>query len=549
MRSDLPNGKARGRRGPIGRYRVMPASCGMFEKPLTEVRPARGAWSLSLALILAGACWADSPVATVGIRLGTDVDAETLDPRLMRNTTAYRVVNLLFDGLVELDSRLEPQPSLAERWENPEPTVWLFHLRGGVHFHDGSPLTADDVVYTFETILDPSVQARFRSLYEPIVTVEALDSLTVRMELSEPYAPLLAYLDVGIIPKQYVEAGGDLSNAPIGTGPMRLASWARGSEIRLEAFDEYWGGASEVEEFRFVVVPDNTARAQAFEAGDLDIIQSPLSPQDIERLVADEEFAGGLSSGIAITYLNFNTEANRLTDPRMRRALAMMVDQRAIVDQIYEGVDELATSILLPGSWSFTDRVRQPDFDVDGARALLVAMGWSDSDGDGFLDRNGETLSIGLSTHSEDPNRVQAAEYMQAVFRENGVDASLSIVSWPAFFVDVQESRHEIALLGWTNIVDPDRVMYAQFLTDGDLNYSKYSNAEVDTLLAHGRAALDRTDRKVAYTRVAQVLADEVPYYVLSYQSYQLFHRADLSLRADPRGFMRSVLGLKAPTP
>ena len=134
------------------------------------------------------------------------------------------------------------------------------------------------------------------------------------------------------------------------------------------------------------------------------------------------------------------------------------------------------------------------------------------------------------------------------VFRENGVDASLSIVSWPAFFVNVQESRHEIALLGWTNIVDPDRVLYAQFSTDGDLNYGRYSNPEVDALLARGRAALDRTDRKAAYTRVAELLADEVPYYVLSYQSYQLFHRPDLTPDADPRGFMRSVLGLKAPT-
>jgi len=425
--------------------------------------------------------------------------------------------------------------------------VWIFHLRSGVNFHDGSPLSAEDVVYTFETILDPAVQARYRSLYEPITSIEVVDSLTVRMELSEPYAPLLSYLDVGIIPKQYVVGGGDLSAAPIGTGPMRLASWARGSEIRLEAFDEYWGGVPGIESFTFVVVPDNTARAQAFEAGDLDVIQSPLSPQDIERLVADDESTSEISTGIAITYLNFNAEAEHLADPRMRRALSMMVDQQAIVGQIYEGVDALATSVLLPGSWAYSHEVRQPEFDVVRGRALLATMGWHDSDGDGFLDRDGRALAVQLTTHSEDPNRMQTAEFIQSVFRQNGVDAGLSIVSWPAFFANVQEGRHEIALLGWTNIVDPDRLLYTQFLTDGDLNYGRYSNPEVDVLLARGRGTLDRVDRAVAYRRIAEILAEEVPYFVLSYQSYQLFHRPELVLEVDPRGYMRSALGLRAP--
>jgi peptide/nickel transport system substrate-binding protein len=465
----------------------------------------------------------------------------------MRNTTAYRVANLIYDGLVELDGELEPQPGLAQRWEMPEPTVWIFHLRPGVRFHDGSRLTAEDVVYTFETILDPAVQARFRSLYEPIASIEAVDSLTVRMELSEPYAPLLSYLDMGIIPKQYVEGGGDLSTAPVGTGPMQLASWARGTEIRLEAFEGYWGGAPTVEHFTFVIVADNTARAQAFEAGDLDIIQSPLSPQDIERLVADDEWRAVLASGIAITYLNFNASVGLLSDARMRRALAGMVDQQTIVDVIYEGVDEMATSVLLPGSWVFTDRVRQPTFDVTQAGEMLGSMGWHDSDGDGFLDRDGETLIVELSTHAEDPNRIQAAEFMQSVFRKNGVDARLSVVSWPAFFADVQEARHEIALLGWANIVDPDRLLYAQLLTDGDLNYGRYSNAEVDVLLGRGRAVLGRDARAAAYARAAAILAEEVPYFVLSYQGYQAFHRPDVSLHVDPRGYMRSALGLKAP--
>jgi peptide/nickel transport system substrate-binding protein len=138
---------------------------------------------------------------------------------------------------------------------------------------------------------------------------------------------------------------------------------------------------------------------------------------------------------------------------------------------------------------------------------------------------------------------------VQSTLRGNGVDARVSVRSWPAFFADVQEGRHEIALLGWTNIVDPDRLLYTQFLTDGDLNYGGYSNPDVDRLLVSARATLDRETRARAYVRAAHILAEEVPYFVLSYQGYQLFHRPGIVLDPDPRGYMRSVLGLKPDGP
>lgn len=497
----------------------------------------------ALPCLLVGGCAAEVPPHPAAVRLGADVDAETLDPRLMRNTTAYRVNNLLYDGLVELDADLTARPGLAESWETPEPTVWIFHLRDGVRFHDGTALSAEDVVYTFETILDPTLRARFRSLYEPMRKIEATDRLTVRIELSEPYAPLLRYLDVGIVPKSYVEAGGDLSTRPVGTGPMKLVEWARGSRIVLEAFEDYWGGKPRVERFEFVIVGDNTARAQAFEAGDLDVIQSPLSPQDIRRLSSDRGFSGSEVEGLGITYLNFNSAAPHLRDPAMRRALAMLVDQETIVNTIYEGVDRVATSILLPSSWTYTDSIRQPTFDPGAARDALAALGWRDRDGDGMLDRGGERLTVELSTHSEDPNRIQTLEFIQSVFRENGVDARLSLADWPAFFARVQGGQHQIALLGWTNIVDPDRLMYAQLRSGGDLNYGGYANAEVDVLLQRGRAGSDPSVRGDAYRAAAAIIARELPYFVISYQDYQVFHADHLTLEANARGLMRSVIG------
>jgi peptide/nickel transport system substrate-binding protein len=476
--------------------------------------------------------------------IGADVDAGTLDPRLARDTTAYRSVNLIYSGLVHLTPELEPVPDLAESWESPDPKTIVFTLREGLKFSDGSALTAEDVVFTFETILNPDFSAPQRGLFTPIESVEAVDERTVRFNLASPYAPLLSYLDMGIVPSDY---DGDLSTDPVGAGPMVLSNWNRGSEIVLSASDNYWAGAPEVKELTLRIVGDNAARAQAFEAGDLDVIQSPLSPGDIKRLAADDSYNSNLSAGLGVTYLNMNTNNPLLADPATRRAFAMLVDQSTIVDAIYEGVDEVANSIILPSSWAYDASIAQPTFDPEGAKAAFAELGWSDSDGDGVLDRDGQKLSVTLATHSEDPNRIQAVEFLQATMQQAGIDAQVQISDWPSFSTGyVQKGEHEIALLGWLNIVDPDRLTYNQLTTGAGLNWGGYSNEEVDKLLEEGRTALDQEARKAAYQKAAAIIAEEVPYYIISYQGYHLFYKKDMpaDVTANPRGTFRGMIGM-----
>ena len=210
---------------------------------------------LSALLLAAITLLSCSEPARDFVRVGVDVDAGSLDPRLMRDTTAYRVVNLLYDGLVALDASLNPTPALAHHWDHPDDTIWIFYLRDDARFHDGTPVTAHDVVYTFETILDPSFGAPLRSLYAPITKIEATDEHTVIFTLSAAYAPLLSYLELGIVPRG--------QEAITGNGPYRLSLWDRGAKIVLVAHDDYWGGAPSIPRLELLVVPDNTARAQA----------------------------------------------------------------------------------------------------------------------------------------------------------------------------------------------------------------------------------------------------------------------------------------------
>ncbi|CAN5349844.1 ABC transporter substrate-binding protein [soil metagenome] len=476
------------------------------------------------------------------LKLGVDVDAGTLDPRTARDTTAYRAVNLIYDGLVQLSPDLKPVPNLAVSWENPDPLTYIFKLRDGVKFQDGTPLTAEDVVFTFSTILDPKLASVSRALYTPIAKIESLDAKTVKFTLSAPYSPLLSYLDMGIVSKKATEAG-DIGQKPVGTGPMKLGNWAKGSKITLVANDEFWGGKIPVTQLDLVVIGDNTARAQALEAGDLDFIQSPLSPQDIKRLAGNAKFGNAVTSWLGVTDLNFNTPDPRIAGPAMRRALAMLVDQTTIVDKIYEGVDKVATSVLMPTSWAYTDKVKQPGFNVEGAKKALADLGWKDTNGDGILDKGGQKLTITLSTHSEDPSRVQSVEYMQTVFKQAGIDVQLRITDWPSFSTNyVQKSMHQVALLGWLNIVDPDRLTFGQLSTGGSTNWGKYSNPKLDEPLQKGRTALKIEDRKAAYEAAAAVVAQDLPYYIVSYQGYQMFYNKALGdLPVDARGNFRNL--------
>lgn len=477
------------------------------------------------------------------VRIGMDVDAVSLDPRTARNTTDYRVLDLVYDGLVRLDAGLEPQPNLATKWEQVDPTTLVVTLREDVKFHDGKPLSADDVVFTYTTILDPKLASNAASLFAPIQSVEAIGANQVKFTLKHPYAPLLSYLDIGIAPKHVVEAGQDLSSAPVGTGPYRFVRWNRGNEIVLEANADYAGGKPGTQQIAFVTLGDNTARAQALEAGDLDMIMTPLAPDDVARLAADERFTHTKLPGLTITYLNFNTNSPVLANPKLRHVLGMLIDQDVIVNQIYGGLDVPGTSVLIPPSaWSYNADIKQPAFDVEAAGKALAELGWT-AGSDGILQKDGQKLTISLSTNSEDSARIQTIEYIQNVMQQVGIDAKVAIADFPAWIADVRGGKFDIALLSWVNLVDPDRGTYSQLTSKGALNWGKYSNPAVDAALEQGRSATERETRVKAYHEAARIIGEELPYYVVSYTGFDAFAKKTVTGAQpdDARGYVRNL--------
>lgn len=478
------------------------------------------------------------------IRVGLDVDVGTGDPRLARDTSAFRLGELVFDGLVQLDAELVPVPALAERWENPDPTTWVFHMRQGLTFHDGEAVTAEDVVYTFQSILDESFGAPNRALYVPISSVTARDPRTVEFKLTEAYAPFLSYMDIGIVPQHVAEnPSSDFANKPIGAGPFKFVSWQKNNRIELAAFEGYWQGGPKLAGVNLLIVPDNTVRATALETGDLDLIHSPLSPQDVERLKSTEGVAVSEQTALGYTYLNFNTADPILSDANVRRAIAQLVDKAIISEEIYQGMDKPGRSPLVPNTWWYSEVTDHP-FNPDGAADLLATAGWQDTDGDGVLDKDGRKLSLVLKTHSEDPNRIQVVEYLQNVLGANGVEASVETAEFPTFFDSLMNHDYQIALVGWLRLVDPDYAMYNQFRCGGTSNYGQYCNPRVDELLQQGRLTIDPNERVGIYKQAAQIVVDEMAYDVLLYQGYIVAMRDNVEgFQPHPAGSFNSLYG------
>ncbi|HEY7035373.1 MAG TPA: ABC transporter substrate-binding protein [Thermomicrobiales bacterium] len=476
------------------------------------------------------------------LRAGLDVDAGTGDPRLMNDTSAFRMSELVFDGLVVLDQTLVPQPALATSWDNPDPTTWVFHLRQGVKFHDGSDLTADDVVYTFQSILDPNFAAPFRTLYAPITSVTATDPQTVTFKLSEAYAPFLSYMDMAIVPKHIAsDASKDFANHPVGTGAFKFVSWERNSKIELTANPDYWGGAPKLAGVTLFIIPDNTVRATALETGDLDLIHSPLSPQDVAHLKGVDGVTVSEQTALGYTYLNFNTKDPILSDVKVRQALAHLVDKKTISQEIYQGMDKPGKSPLVPGTWWYAD-VPDQAYDPAAAAQLLTEAGWA-KNADGIYEKDGKKLTIVLKTHSEDPNRIQVVEYLQNVFKENGIDASVVTTEWPTYIAAVQKADYQIALIGWLRLIDPDYAMFDQFRCGGGLNWGGYCDPAIDEALKEGRASSDQAKRAEAYQQVAKTVVDQVVYDVLLYQGYIVVTRNNVSgFVPNPSGSWKSLL-------
>lgn len=464
----------------------------------------------------------EAPVAGDALVVGSIGDASRLLPLLASDSASGDIAGLLFNGLLKYNERLEIVGDLAESWHVSEDGLtFTFTLRPHVRWHDGAPVTAADVRFTYEKLIDPAVRTPYSSSYELVESLEVLDERTVRVRYREPFAPALESWMMGIIPRHLL-AGEDLNTTPflrrpVGHGPFRFVRWKTGELIELAANPDYFEHRPHLDRYLYRIIPDNATMLLELLTGGVDLMSlSPLQyRRQTETPYVRRAYRKFHYPSFGFTYIGYNLSDRRFQDVRVRRAMDLAIDKRALIDGVLYGLGSPATGPYPKESWAYDPTIQASPYEVGQATRLLAEAGWVDRDGDGWLDREGQPFRFTLITNQGNEVRRQVAELVQQQLKVVGIEVRLRIIEWSTFVHEfIDKRRFEAVLLGWSLSRDPDLydLFHSSKTREGEYNFVGYANPEVDALLEAGRRTFDHGARQRIYREVHRRLAEDAPY-------------------------------------
>ncbi|MBI2565498.1 MAG: ABC transporter substrate-binding protein [Candidatus Schekmanbacteria bacterium] len=434
-----------------------------------------------------------------------------LDPRFATDAVAQHIDQVVYAGLLRRNRELGLDPDLATAWSVSEDGLtYNFTLRSGVVFHDGRPLTAADVAYTYESLRDPAVASPKAGALEALASVTSLDDHRVAFTLKQPFASFPINCVLGVVPSGTPPQ--DVIPPP-GAGPFKVDSIEDGETVVVRAHDQYFGPRAGVDRIVFRAIPSDTTRVLELEKGSIHFLQNDIPPADARRLATTAGIVVDESEGTDVAYLAFNLDDPALAKAEVRRAIALTVDRAGLIRSLLDGQASPADSLLAPIHWAHAPDLPPLKRDVVAARTLLEQAGLRDPDGDGPLPR----LSLALKT-SQNPFRQRVAEFLANDLRQIGIDMKIQTYEWGKFFSDVQEGRFQMFSLQWVGVSDPDlfhMVFHSARVPPGGANRGRYRNADVDRLADEARTRSDDATRAAAYQQIQRILAQDLPYIYL----------------------------------
>ncbi len=499
---------------------------------------------LAMALLSTPALGAKSPKPAVVL---VGVDANKLDPQFYTSSIELSFLLNMFDSLVFRNWKMEIEPALATSWSISEDGLaWTFKLRKGVKFHNGEPFDARAVKFTFDRMLDPEVKVTLTvPRHISLDRTEILDDYTVRIHTKEPVPNMLPWLVNAYIlaPGYYSRLSPrEVTRQPVGTGPYRLVEWVKDDHIRMEAFEDYWRGVPDVKTIIWRPVPEASARVAELETGGADIIVN-VSPEqaDIIRRAKGARLAA-IQGGRRI-HLGIRCDRWPFGDKRVRQALNYAVNFEAISKFLLGGVGKKMATIVNP---PFNDpRLRAYPYDPDKARELLREAGLRDSDGDGFIDRDGKPFKVLLDTpvgrYLKDEEMAQA---VAADFKRIGLYVEVVPLEWAVYTVKRYRERNPdpLFLLGFGSGFDGEAdvgILHNKLFA----NLTGWYNEEFEQKYAKLLVTFNKIERVRLIHELQDIIHDEAPWVFLwmQYDLYGVSERIAWQPRPDQRIYLYGV--------
>ncbi len=449
--------------------------------------------------------------------IAVDADIETLHPANYSTTEEHNILNQLYDTLMYMNpnGEEEPEPRIAESYEISEDGLdYTFHLRSDVTFHDGNPVTAADVVASIETYKASEYQGSQISM---LSSVEALDDTTVVCHLDSPYAPFLrGILTPFIFEASYLEADEDaFVNAPIGSGAYKFVSRAAGSNVVLEANEDYYRGAPSVKDVTFEVIPENTTKAIALQTGEVNFAE--IDSSVLAQLEANPEINVDRVNQSGFAYVSMNTEKEPFNNVAFRQAVNYAIDRENIIAVCYDDNAEVNSNICAKERFGYSDDQFQYTYDPDKAAELLEEAGIE--------------TPYNLGTLLVAEKYANLATVLQQDLKNVGLEVEIAIEEFNSYIGDLTSGNYDITALNMTLDGDTQSLEMA-FTTDyiGTANNARYSDEEMDSLFDAARTEVDTDKRLEIFDTIFNKAQDEAIYAVIGNPLVLFAYNADLEV-------------------
>jgi dipeptide transport system substrate-binding protein len=497
--------------------------------------------SALFAAICVPAFLAAAPLAAKTLVYCSEGSPENFYPGINTTGTSFDVNEHIYDNIVDFErGGTKVVPGLAEKWDiSADGLTYTFHIRKGVKFHTTNKnfkptrdLNADDILFMVERQwkkdnpyfnVTSSDHNYFESMGMPALlkSVEKVDDYTIRFTLNKPEAPFLSNLGMqfaGVQSKEYADtmlkAGTPekLDQEPVGSGPFYLVQYQKDAIVRFKAFPEYWGGKAKIDDLVFAITPDASVRWAKLQKGECHVMPYP-NPADLDAMRKDPNVTILDQAGLNIGYLSYNTSKKPFDDVRVRKALNMAINKKAIVDTVYLSTGVPATNPIPPSMWSYNDNVKDDAYDVEAAKKLLAEAGYAN----GF-----ETDLWAMPVQRPyNPNAKRIAELMQADLAKVGVKAEIKSYEWGEYRKRLQAGEHQMGMLGWTgDNGDPDNFLHTLLGCDAVAsggNNARWCNKSFDDLVVKAKAVTDQAERTKLYQQAQVIFKEQAPWFTIAH--------------------------------